>query len=178
MNARAPVLCPTLPGHSSTLVSDWLRTLRLCNICNGSLHNFLNYPWICAGVLALRRWRRLLTSASSVAPPVPPVPASAAPVAASGHAPLSAASGQLSLSLAPVPGSLLSAGPSGVLRGPSLPDFLRPPGPSVAIPPYLNDGSVTLNFDWVRQHLPLVIDVLVNHHSLALWPDICAELSA
>jgi hypothetical protein len=123
-------------------------------------------------------------SAGAVVPSVP----SAVPVAAPGPAPLepasdaalvsvatsglaSAASGQFSLSLAPASASLPSIGPSGTFPGPFLP-VLRPPGLPGVHSPYLGDGSVTINFSWVRQHHPLVVDVLASHDCLSLWLDI------
>jgi hypothetical protein len=73
--------------------------------------------------------------------------------------------------------SLPSVGPSGIFPGPFLP-VVRPPGPPGVHSPYFDDGSDTINFSWVRQHHPLVVDVLVSHDCPSLWPDICAELSA
>jgi hypothetical protein len=107
----------------------------------------------------------------------------AAPVVASGRAPVSvaasglapAASGQAYLPLPPAPVPLAAVGPS---AGPIFPGYLTPSGPSLATPVYALDGDVTINFAWVRQHLPIVVEVLVTNDCLALWPDICAELSA
>jgi hypothetical protein len=121
--------------------------------------------------------------AASAVPVAAPGPASGEPasdaalvsVATSGLA--SAASGQFSLSLAPASASLPSLGPSGAFPGPFLP-VVQPPGPPGVHSAYLDDGSVTINFSWVRQHHPLVVDVLASHDCLSLWPDICAELSA
>jgi hypothetical protein len=148
----------------------------------------------------MRRRSRSAASAPSLSEDIPPsagalVPiASAISAAASGPASVepasaaalisvatsglaSATSGQFSLSPAPASASLPSVGPSGIFPGPFLP-VVRPPGPPVVIPPYLDGESVTINFSWVRQHHPLVVDVLASHDCLSLWRDICAELSA
>jgi hypothetical protein len=113
---------------------------------------------------------RARRSRSAASPPLlEAVPPS---VVAPGPAP--AASGQTSLPLPPAPVQLAAMGQP---AGPSFPGLLEPSWPSLVTPLYSTHGDVTTIYDWVRQHLPIVVDVVVTNDCLALWPDICAELS-
>jgi hypothetical protein len=177
MNTRAPVQCPTFPGLRY-IGFGLVANLAPVNLRNGSLQNVLNCLSICLAVLVLRRLRRHLKRFRPLL--VRWLLLFLLPLLLSLPLGMQLCLLPLGRRLCLLPlGSRLCLWLRACVAGFCWTLWGSPgPGPSVAIPQYLNGGSVTINMDWVRQHLSIVVGILVNHDCLALWPDICAELSA